>query len=93
MSQPGYSKPLTMSALVAMLQGSTATSFHHLWADDISVLDAARFHHPHIHGPRQLTDLYLLGLAVQNAGRLVTLDARIPLSAVHGATPEHLVTL
>jgi hypothetical protein len=93
MGQPGYSKPQPLSALVAMLQGSTSTTFHHLWADDISVLDAARFHHPHIHGPGQLTDLYLLGLAVKNAGRFVTFDARISLSAVHGARPEHLVTL
>ena len=93
MSQPGYSKPQPLSALVVMLQGSTATTFHHLWADDISVLDAGRFHHPHIHGPRQLTDLYLLGLAVKNAGRFVTFDARVPLSAVHGASPQHLVTL
>lgn len=93
MSQPAYSKPLPLAALVAMLQGSTHTAFHLMWADDISVLDGTRFHHPHIHGPRQLTDLYLLALAVKNAGRLVTFDARIPLSAVHGATPAHVVTL
>jgi hypothetical protein len=76
-----------------MLQGSTGTSFHQLWSDDISILDGARFHHPHMHGPRQLTDLYLLGLAVKNAGRFVTFEARIPLSAVHGAKAKHLVTL
>jgi toxin-antitoxin system PIN domain toxin len=93
MSQPGYSHPLPLASLVSMLQGSTATAFHQLWADDISVLDSERFHHPHIHGPRQLTDLYLLALAVKNAGRLVTFDVRIPLSAVHGATADHLVTL
>lgn len=93
MSQPGYSNPLPLASLVTMLQRSTATSFHRLLADDISILDSERFHHPHIHGPRQLTDLYLLALAVRNAGRLVTLDIRIPLSAVHGASAEHLVTL
>ena len=36
---------------------------------------------------------YLLALAVHNQGRLVTFDQRIPLSAVHGATPAHLVVL
>jgi toxin-antitoxin system PIN domain toxin len=93
MSQPGYSKPQPLATLVAMLQNSTGTPFHQLWSDDISILDSARFHHPHMHGPRQLTDLYLLGLAVKNAGRFVTFDARIPLSAVHGAKARHLVTL
>ena len=55
MSQPGYSKPQPLATLVAMLQGSTSTAFHQLWSDDISILDGARFHHPHMHGPRQLT--------------------------------------
>ena len=93
MSQPGYSKPQPLASLVAMLQSSTGTSFHQLWSDDISILDGARFHHSHMHGPRQLTDLYLLGLAVKNDGRFVTFDARIPLTAVHGAKAKHLVTL
>jgi len=43
--------------------------------------------------PKQLTDLYLLGLAVKHKGCLVSFDQRIPLSAVHGAKPEHLVIL
>jgi predicted nucleic acid-binding protein len=57
------------------------------------MLDSSLFHHAHLHGPRQLTDVYLLALAVENGGRLVGFDQRIPLSAVHGATAAHLVTL
>ena len=76
-----------------MLQGSTATAFHTLWSDDISLLDARYFHHPHMHSHNQLTDLYLLALAVKNGGRLVSFDQRIPLSAVRGARDEHLVRL
>lgn len=93
MSQPGYASPQPLAVLVAMLQSSTTTSFHETWNDDISILDAARFHHPHIHSHRQLTDLYLLGLAVRNGGRLVSFDQRIPLGAVRGARSEHLMTL
>lgn len=59
--------------------------FHALWGDDISLLDARYFHHPHMHSHNQLTDLYLLALAVKNGGRLISLDQRIPLSAVQGA--------
>lgn len=93
MSQPGYSSPQPLALLVQMLQTSTATAFHELWSDDISILDRAQFRHSHIHSARQLTDLYLLALAVENKGCLVSFDQRIPLSAVPGASPEHLVVL
>ena len=93
MSQPAYSNPQPIALLVQMLQSSTAASLHALWADDISILDGHLFRHTHIHSPKQLTYLYLLGLAVRHQGRLVTFDQRIPLSAVHGAKPEHLVVL
>jgi predicted nucleic acid-binding protein len=46
-----------------------------------------------MHSAGQLTDLYLLALAVKHAGRLVSFDRRIPLSAVQGARAEHLVIL
>lgn len=93
MSQAAYSNPQPLATLVHMLHSSTASPRHQLWSDDISILDAAHFRHAHMHSPRQLTDLYLLGLAVKHQGRLVSFDQRIPLSAVHGAGPEHMVIL
>ena len=93
MSQGGYTNPQTLPVLTTMLRQSTATEFHTLWSDDISILDSARFNHGHMHSPRQLTDLYLLALAVKNSGRLVSFDQRIPLTAVIGATAGHLVCL
>ena len=93
MNQHGYSSPQPLAALMAMLQSSTSASVHETWFDDISILDAARFQHAYMHGHRQLTDLYLLGLAVKNKGRLASFDQRIPMSAVLGARPEHIVTL
>ena len=93
MNQPGYSSPQPLSMLMTMLQTSTNSPVHKAWNDDISILDAKRFHHAHIHSHRQLTDLYLLGLAVKNKGRLVSFDQHIALSAVIGARPAHLVIL
>ncbi len=93
MSQPAYPNAQPLQVLVPMLQSATGHAQHRFWHDDISVLDERCFHHPHIHGARQLTDLYLLALAVRNKGRLVSFDQRIPLSAVPGATPRHLVAL
>ena len=93
MSQPGYSSPQPLAILLEMLQDSTAAPIHQAWHDDISLLDATCFNHKYIHNHSQLTDLYLLALAVKNGGRLVSFDRRIPLSAVHGALPRHLETL
>ncbi len=93
MSQPGYSSPQPLGTLMEMLKRSTSTSFHQLWPNDISLLDDSRFQHPHIHGPQQLTDIYLLGLALRNHGRLVSFDKRIALNTVYGAQAEHLVAL
>lgn len=93
MSQPGYSQPQPLPVLVAMLAGSSASSHHRLWPDDVSLLDPAVFRHEHMHSPRQLTDLYLLALAVRHGGRLVSFDRRIPLTAVHGAGPRHMLVL
>lgn len=93
MSQAGYSSPQPLSVLINMLHSSTATVHHRFWNDDISLLDSTCFHHGHLHGPRQITDAYLLALAVKNGGRLVAFDQRIPLTAVRGARAEHLVAL
>ena len=93
MSQPSYPNSQSMPALMEMLRQSTSASVHEFWSEDISILDTKRFRQSHIHGHRQITDLYLLSLAVKKGGRLVTFDVRIPLTAVHGATSEHLVAL
>jgi hypothetical protein len=93
MGQPGYSSPQPILTLLSMLQNSTRTAHHAFWSEEISLLDPLQFQHGHIHSARQLTDLYLLALAVKHQGRLVTLDQRIPISAVRNATPEHLVVL
>ena len=44
----------------------------------------------HILGPKQITDIYLLGLASQHATKLATFDANIPLQAVKDATTANL---
>jgi len=66
---------------------------HEFWSDELSLLDSGAFDPTRIHGPRHLTDIYLLGLAVHHKGRLVTFDSGIPLAAVRGAHPRHLLVL
>ena len=59
---------------------------HHVfWAATVSLTDNRLFNLEVVRGHRQLTDVYLLGLALTMNGCLVTLDRTIPLSAVKGA--------
>jgi len=60
------------------------------WSDSVSLLDDSLFRLQAITGHRQITDLYLLGLAVRHGGRLATFDRSIPFKAVVGAGPAHL---
>ena len=57
------------------------------------MLDSQLIDPTRIHGPRQLTDVYLLALTVQHSGRLVTFDQSIALEAVRGATASHVLAL
>ena len=93
MSQPSYPSPLRPTDVVERLREATAHPAHEFWADDVSVLDDTLVDTTRIHGPRQLTDVYLLALAVSHDGVLVTFDRSIAVDAVRGATVASLVVL
>jgi len=93
MSHPGYPGHQPIRTLVARLSGATAHPVHQFWPDDVSLLEGDLLELDRVHGPRQLTDLYLLALAVRNGGRLVTFDRVIDRAAVKGAGPGHLLAL
>jgi predicted nucleic acid-binding protein len=93
MSHPNYPEPVPVGAIVERLSEAVATAHHRFWPDDISILDADIADRTRIHGPRQVTDLYLLALAVRHRGRFVSFDARIPFAAVRGADRKYLVGL
>jgi len=92
MSHPGYSQMtrFTPGDLINRLRQFAAQSDHEFWPDGISLRDKKIFAAERIHSSRQLTDLYLLALAVAHQGRLVTFDHGIPLSGVQNAKAENL---
>jgi predicted nucleic acid-binding protein len=92
-SQSCYPNPLSVRAVVERLAGASQSTLHQFWPDDLSLLDSAVLDPGRIHGPRQITDLYLLALAVKNRGSFVTLDRLIPADAVKGAAKDHLIML
>ena len=93
MSNPGYPNPLPVHAVIEHLADACQQDIHEFWPDDVSLLDSDVVDSTRIHGPRQLTDIYLLALAVQHKGRLVTFDTGIPLAAVRNATKQKLLIL
>src|SRR5258706_5892305 len=93
MSQPGYPENMPVVTIAERLRQATAHGAHEFWPDDVSVLDSRIIDATRIHGPSQITDVYLLALAVSHHGRLVTLDQSIPLAAVRGAQKKHLVVI
>lgn len=59
---------------------------HEFWPDEVSLLDGSLFDLPRLGGHRQVTAVYLLGLAHKRGGRLATFDRTIPVAAVKRAT-------
>ena len=93
MSQPAYPNPLPTSAVIEHLARAIRHVTHEFWAADVTLLDEHIADRSLIHGPRQVTDLYLLALAVKNGGCLATFDGRMPIAAVRGAKQRHLVVI
>ena len=92
-SQPRYPSPIPPAQALDLLDHACATDHHRFWPCDVSVLDHTAVDRERVHGPRQVTDAYLLALAVQHRGRFVTFDGSIVRSAVPQATADHLVVL
>jgi toxin-antitoxin system PIN domain toxin len=93
MSNHGYPNALPIQSVMKRLADACEDDVHEFWSDDVSLLDPNTVDSTRIHGPRQLTDIYLLALGVRHGGRFVTFDTGIPLAAVRKATTHHLVVL
>ena len=93
MSHPGYPFPgLTVERVRGILTELVRVGDHRFWPDSLSFLDPERVDLTQT-GPKHLTDLYLVGLAVLKGGRLITFDRTIPCHAIIGFRPHHLEVL
>ena len=93
MSQPTYPSPVPVDAIARRLREATSDARHQFWPDEVSLLDSRAIDTTRVHGPKQITDVYLLALSVSKGGRLVTFDRSIPLDAVRGAQKKHLLVI
>lgn len=92
-SQRSYANPFDLPDAAVALRAAVALPDHEFWADDFSILDAAHVDHMRLLGPKQITDVCLLALAVKRGGRFVTLDTGISYRAAIGGRRENLVVL
>lgn len=93
MTNPRYPAPVAAHEVLTKLATAKSHHAHAFWPDDLSLTDSSAFDVSHLRGHQQVTDSYLLGLAVKNGGRLVTFDSRIKLATVVGARAENLVVI
>jgi toxin-antitoxin system PIN domain toxin len=92
-SQPRYPSPVPVAQAMARLAQATNTASHEFWPCSVSLLSDEVVESERLLDPRQVTDVYLLALAVAHGGRFATFDQSVPLKAVYGAGPEHLSVL
>jgi toxin-antitoxin system PIN domain toxin len=71
-------KPASMRDAFELLAQLTQTKEHLFWPLEVPLREATAFCADKLFGPSQLTDAYLLGLAIEQNGTLVTLDGGIP---------------
>jgi toxin-antitoxin system PIN domain toxin len=89
LSQPAYPSGQRTPAEVIQVLNALKASFentYRFWADDISIADNSLFKSDLIAGTRQVTDVYLLGLAAQQGGTLVSFDRSLAWQAIQGGS-------
>ena len=93
LSLPSYPNPQPAALVAERLTQASASGSHEFWPDSLSLLEPGRLRWDRVLTSRQITDTYLLALAVACRGRLVTFDRGISIDAVPGAAKKNLVTL
>jgi toxin-antitoxin system PIN domain toxin len=91
LSNPAYpGRRTTVADAVDRLRRFTASEAHVFWAGTPSLLDPNAIRAEKLTGHREITDTWLLALAVENAGALATFDEGIRRGAVVGAEAAHV---
>ena len=77
-SNPAFSRDaVTPREALGVLTANTVAKDHEFWPDELPLSEAIAFTGARLVGHQQVTDTYLLGLAIRRGGMLVTLDERI----------------
>jgi len=93
MAQPAYPNPQPAALVAERLAEACRHPSHAFWPAPISLLQQGLIDWQRLLGPRQITDAYLLALAVNQGGRFATFDQRIGLQVVPSARAGHLCVI
>ena len=87
-SNPAFSRDAVLPReAMQVLSANTNAEDHTFWADDAPFAEVGAFAGDRLIGHQQVTDAYLLGLAVRRGGALATLDKSIAALAA-SESPE-----
>lgn len=90
---PRYpNSPGTPAAVAELVQVLRGLGGHEFWPDDISLLDPNHVDATRLLESSQVTDSYLLALALAHGGKLATFDRHMATNAVIGGSKAlHLI--
>jgi hypothetical protein len=78
LSNPAFSpKSLSPTEAIAVLQANLRHPSHSFWPDDLQFTQALESLTRRLSGHKQVTDSYLLGLAIHKKAKLATMDQSI----------------
>lgn len=90
LGNPAYKdSPGSPSKLQAALTAICSSPGHQFWPDSLSLRDKRQY--TSLPSFKQLTDFYLLALAIHHQGKLVTFDRRINPALIPGGEKAYLV--
>ena len=93
-SNPAFSRDAVRpSEAIQVLAVNTAAKDHVFWADELPYPEASAFAGIRLMGHQQVTDAYLLGLALRKGGVLATLDERIEALIKPGSAEKKMLEL
>jgi toxin-antitoxin system PIN domain toxin len=74
-------RPPDVNEAIDMLQALASLPGHQFWTMEVGFAEATKSIREKLFGHQQVTDAYLLGLAIRKKGKLATLDHAIPALA------------
>lgn len=92
-SNPGYPNSLSVGEASGLLSAAIRNTPHRRLPEDVSLLDPELFRTSELVSFKEVSDLFLIGMAVRHDVTLVTFDRTMPSHAVIGFEERHLMML
>jgi uncharacterized protein len=85
--------PMPAKALGLLKASTQSNPYHEFWADTVPLTSIGDDLRNRIHGHNQITDAYLLAMAIHRNATLVTFDSRMQALAPKGSAEHHALVI